>query len=587
MNAETPRTGTFLVAQPRMLLLLGTLIFLGFFLTSGISYMVSRDSIRRTILNDDLPLTSDNIYSEIQRDLFEPIMISSLMANDTFVKDWILGGEKNVPQIERYLHQIQSKYGTVTSFLVSDATRNYYHSDRVLKVVREDEPIDSWFFRVRGMAKDYEINVDPDMANRDAMTIFINYRVLDRQGHFLAATGVGLTVNAVKALMQAYHERYHREIFFYDRKGQLVLHSLGNGEAAGDPPPDHVSGEAFREVLTELASGKNKVARSVVDARGAMVNYRYIPELDWILVVEQAGDGTHGILLKSFGLNLLICLFTTVALLGIIHLTVLRYQKNLETRNRQLLEKNTLIETQARELKKANETLDAMHREKDEFIGITAHDLKTPLNSVFGFSQLLLLDNSVQGETREFAEHIHNSSHAMLEHVGALLELTELEAAPSRWELGEIDARAIVERIADDFRAQASAKGITISGNLGSDPVPVHANEKGLTTAVSNLLSNAIKYSPKGGTVTLDINARHGEVQISVKDQGEGIPADEHPLLFKKFGRLSPKPTAGEGSTGLGLYIVEQMTLRMGGSVGCLSKKGGGSTFTITLPSQT
>lgn len=585
MNTEAPKSDALPAAQPKTLLLLGALLFLGFFLTTGISYLVSRDSIRESILNDELPLTSDNIYSEIQRDLFEPILISSLMANDTFLKDWILSGEKDVPQITRYLHQIQAKYGTVTSFLVSDATRNYYHANGILKQVKGDSPIDAWFFRVRSMSKDYEINVDPDMANKDAMTIFINYRVVDREGRFLGATGVGLAVSAVKALMQDYHERFHREIFFYDRQGKLLLHSLGNREDAERLMPDHVSGDAFREVLEELSSGKSKVVSSVVGRYGAMVNYRYIPELDWILVVEQEGDGTHGILLKSFLFNLFICLVTTVLLLSIIRVTILRYQRNLEYRNRQLEEKNARIQEQAAELERANETLDTMHREKDEFIGITAHDLKNPLHSICGFSELLLLDESVRDTAREYADHIHNSSHTMLEHVEALLELTELETT-SRLELEEVDGLEVVERILNSFRAQAAAKGITLVSNFERNPLLLRTNEKGLTAVVGNLLSNAIKYSPKGGTVTLGILPGPEEIHFSVQDRGEGISEEEQKHLFKKFGRLSPKPTSGESSTGLGLYIVEQTALRMGGRVWCRSEKGRGSTFTVALPAR-
>ncbi|MCK9587865.1 MAG: sensor histidine kinase [Terrimicrobiaceae bacterium] len=566
-----------------MLFLLGGLLFAGFLLTTGASYWVSRDAIRKTILDDELPLTSDNIYSEIQRDLFEPILISSLMANDTFVKDWIQSGEKDVERIVKYLHQIQLRYGTITSFLVSNATSNYYHSNQVLKKVSEGNPLDAWFFRVRGMTKDYEINVDPDMANKNAMTIFINYRVTDREGRFLGATGVGLAVNAVKTLMQNYRRRYHRDIYFYDRRGKLVLNSLGDGPGADRRLPDHVSGGTFREVVADLASGKTEVVRSVVGTNGGLLNYRYIPELDWILVVEQSVDGTRGILLKSLGLNFLICLLTSIGLLGIIRATILRYQQNLESRNCQLQKKNGQIENQAAELAKANARLDAMHREKDEFIGITAHDLKNPLNSVFGFAQLLLDNPSVKDEAREYVGYIHNSSREMLDHVDSLLTLLELDD-PVRLDLRDFDARPHLECRANDFRFQAAAKNISISCDFGDGPIPVHANQKGLADVLGNLLSNAVKYSPIGGKVKVAVQAGPEEIRISVKDEGEGISPDEQPRLFQKFGRLSPRPTDGESSSGLGLFIVSQLAGRMGGRVWCESKKGAGATFTVAFP---
>lgn len=125
---------------------LGLILLMGFLATSLASYWVSRDQIRHTIIDQGLPLTGDNIYSEIQRDVLRPTFISSLMASDTFVRDWILSGEKDSSHISRYLNEVREEYGAVSSFLVSDKTRNYYYSKGVLKTVKESEPRDTWFF---------------------------------------------------------------------------------------------------------------------------------------------------------------------------------------------------------------------------------------------------------------------------------------------------------------------------------------------------------------------------------------------------------------------------------------------------------
>lgn len=583
MNLVTTDTKQRPMPKSRMLIILGAMLFVGFLLTSTISYLVSRKSIRKTILENELPLSSNNIYSEIQRDLFEPILISSLMANDTFVKDWIHSGETDEGAIIRYLKHIQEKYGTITSFLVSEATRKYYHSDNVLKIVREDNPADEWFFRVRKMAPDYEINVDPDMANKDAMTIFINYRTLDKDGKFLAATGVGLSVNAVKALMQDYQNRYHRDVYFYDRHGKLVLHSLDHDLDEGKLLSDHHSKEIMQSILAKIDAGKTNLNISVVGQDGTLANYRYIPELDWILVVEQKSDGTRSILFQSFGLNLLICLITSIVLLTIIRKTILRYQQNLESRNQQLHQKNLQIEKQADELGDANRKLDAMHREKDEFIGITVHDLKNPLNSVLGFSDLLLQDPSLAVGPREYAGYISVSSRSMLEQVEELLKLTELET-PSQIQLSTLDAPVVVRRAVQDYDFHTRTKGISLVLDLPNENIPIRANEKWVISSIGNLISNAIKYSPKGGQVIVSLRKEETQIEISVKDQGEGISEAEQDRLFRKFERLSPRPTAGESSSGLGLYLVQQMILRMGGQVRCVSQKSHGSTFTITLP---
>lgn len=122
------------------------ILLAGFVLSSLGSFWVSRENVRKTITDSALPLTSDNIYSEIQRDLLKPVFISSVMATDTFVRDWILSGEQDSSRIINYLSEIKSEYQTITAFLVSDLSRNYYHATQVLKQVDESEKRDEWNF---------------------------------------------------------------------------------------------------------------------------------------------------------------------------------------------------------------------------------------------------------------------------------------------------------------------------------------------------------------------------------------------------------------------------------------------------------
>jgi hypothetical protein len=199
------------------------ILFAGFLTNSISSYMVSRSNMRRTITESTLPLTSDNVYSEIQRDLLSPVFISSLMAHDTFLRDWALNGEVDPNLVTKFLHEIQIKHGTVTSFFISEKSRNYYHAHGLLKQINEEDPRDSWYFNVKNISEPYEINVDLDMANKDEMTIFINYRVFDYNGEFIGVAGVGLTVSNVNHLISSYEAKYDRQIYFVDPDGQIVL----------------------------------------------------------------------------------------------------------------------------------------------------------------------------------------------------------------------------------------------------------------------------------------------------------------------------------------------------------------------------
>ena len=155
-------------AKNRFVTLISLLLLAGFLATSLVSYSVSVTLLKRGLADSILPLTSDNIYSEIQKDLIRPIFIASMMASDTFLRDWVLGGEQDVDRLTRYLAEVKSKYQTIASFFVSDRSANYYYGGGILKQVRPDEPRDAWYYRVRALHEPYELNVDRDMANSDA-----------------------------------------------------------------------------------------------------------------------------------------------------------------------------------------------------------------------------------------------------------------------------------------------------------------------------------------------------------------------------------------------------------------------------------
>ncbi|PYC27457.1 GGDEF domain-containing protein [Aquipseudomonas alcaligenes] len=316
-------------AQITLLSLLSILLLGGFLATSLVSYFASRDSIRHNIVNTELPLTSDNIYSEIQKDLIRPTQIASMMSRDTFLRDWALAGEQNAEPMTRYLREIQDHYGTFTSFFISEKTRTYYQAKGVLKQVREDEPRDAWYFRVRGMAEPYEISVDPDMANADRLTFFINFKVFDYQERFIGVAGVGLTVDAVVKLVDDYQRRYDRSIFFTDRQGNLVLTGAEGGPmgARRGQSLEQIPGlEPLRAKLPQPRSGNFSYQEH---GRGHFLNVRYIPELDWYLFVDKHEEGALAGIRHTLYLNLLICALISALVLFLVYLATRRYQQRI------------------------------------------------------------------------------------------------------------------------------------------------------------------------------------------------------------------------------------------------------------------
>jgi hypothetical protein len=136
--------------QP-LILLLSALLVTGFFATTLSSYYVSKRAILDAIVARELPLTSSNIYSEIQKDLVQPVLISSTMAHDTFLREWVLAGEQDGEAMARYLREIKGRYGAFSSFFVSERSARYYTGEGVLKRVSPKEARDAWYYRVRGM----------------------------------------------------------------------------------------------------------------------------------------------------------------------------------------------------------------------------------------------------------------------------------------------------------------------------------------------------------------------------------------------------------------------------------------------------
>jgi len=305
---------------------LTALMVIGFMATSLTSYFVARDSLSRNISEQMLPLTSDNIYSEIQRDLLRPILISSTMATDTFVRDWAITGEQDPSRIIAYLTEIQQQYDTITAFFVSEATRQYYHPTGIIKTVTEADPADSWYFRVRSMRQPYEVNVDTDTADRSRVSIFINYRVLNYAGQYIGTTGVGLSVDAVTRLIDTYQARYNRSIYFVDRQGNVTL------TGSNDPRADRIQDEpGVRLVATQLLSSPSS-SLTYLDEQDheIFLNSRLVPEFDWYLIVEQDGSDSGARLNDTLLVNILLSVAIMALVLVIAHFTLRSYQRRLE-----------------------------------------------------------------------------------------------------------------------------------------------------------------------------------------------------------------------------------------------------------------
>lgn len=300
------------------------LLVIGFCATSIISYLVANQSLAREIRSNALPLTSDNIYSEIQRDLLPPIFISSLMAEDTFVRDWVIHGEQDSDKIVRYLRSIQQRYNTDTAFFISEKTRRYYHSSGILKILSEQDPLDKWYFRVSHLSEPFEINLDIDTANPDTTTVFINHQVYDFEHRYLGAIGVGLSSQSVKNMIERYQQRFDRQVYFTDPDGNITL---AGSNYQGEKNIHQT--RWLKPIATQALGSTNGDFSYQRGAHKVFLNTRYVPEFKWYLFVEQQ-QKTASTVKNSLWINLAISLAITLIVLTIASLTFNSYQRRLE-----------------------------------------------------------------------------------------------------------------------------------------------------------------------------------------------------------------------------------------------------------------
>jgi signal transduction histidine kinase len=226
-------------------------------------------------------------------------------------------------------------------------------------------------------------------------------------------------------------------------------------------------------------------------------------------------------------------------------------------------------------------------RLQSDFVSAVSHEFRTPLATLRQLSELLA-DGRVQNEERrnQYYEDLRHESERLHRLVENLLDFGRMEAGRQEYRFDEIDAAALVRRVAGEFAHEVAARGCRIEVNAGDDApgIAVRADQEALARALWNLLDNAVKYSPDARTVRVDARADGDRFLMSVRDEGLGISADEQRRIFDKFVRGASAAAAGVKGTGLGLAMVQHIVAAHGGDVRVASETGKGSTFTIALP---
>jgi PAS domain S-box-containing protein len=366
---------------------------------------------------------------------------------------------------------------------------------------------------------------------------------------------------------------------------RVTLSSIGDGVIATDtnglilfinPVAEALTGrrqaEAEGQPLTEVFSIVNEQTRQAVDN----------PALQAIKDGHIVGLANHTLLITRAGGEIPID-DSGAPIRGVdgkILGAVLIF-RDITERHRTEQERARLLDSE----RAARAQAEAASRSKDEFVAITSHELRTPLNAILGWAQLLRTGQFGANETAHAIEAIERNARMQAQLIDDLLDMSRIITGKLRLEIRPVDLRQTVEAALDAVRPAAQAKEILLSAAFDAEGVLVSGDADRLQQVVWNLLSNAVKFTSCGGRVEVKMTHRDAQIEISVSDTGEGISADFLPYIFERFRQADSSSVRKQGGLGLGLALVRHLVELHGGSVRAHSDgRGGGATFTVTLP---
>lgn len=255
---------------------------------------------------------------------------------------------------------------------------------------------------------------------------------------------------------------------------------------------------------------------------------------------------------------------------------ILRWNQELEHK----------VEQRTREVQAQAAKIAELHQQKDQLLGMVAHDLRTPLTGLLGFAEVALADLETGSDrVKEDLEVIRTTALEMNELLSDLLDVAKIEAGKIRVAPQDVDLAAVLAEGRRRYELWAAAKGIAFRLSLRGPLPRARMDPKRIQQVLNNLVSNAVKFSGKGGTITLSAREVEDSIEVAVTDTGQGIDAGDIDKIFGRFEQLpSAQATAGERGSGLGLAIAKRLVELHGGRIWVESKKGVGSKFTFALP---
>ena len=234
------------------------------------------------------------------------------------------------------------------------------------------------------------------------------------------------------------------------------------------------------------------------------------------------------------------------------------------------------------ELKKAQDQITELHREKKSFLKIVSHDLRSPISRIIGFADLLKRDLVDDEDLRPFAENIEAAGWNLSKTIARIVEVEHFLSEDRELIFQSVDLHASAESLVFDLQDKYPSAQIVISES--ADAVEAKVDKPYFDHIFTNLVSNACKFSDPDSPVKVSFEAKSDTISMLVSNEGNEIPEEEHQLLFKKFAKISTRPNNEEANVGLGLFVVKTCVDALGGEVSHNRTPEGETIFKVIFP---
>ncbi|WP_266364967.1 sensor histidine kinase [Tellurirhabdus rosea] len=231
-----------------------------------------------------------------------------------------------------------------------------------------------------------------------------------------------------------------------------------------------------------------------------------------------------------------------------------------------------------------NEELAEVNREIESLISVIAHDLKSPLATIAAIFHSLMSSHNLDEEQQENIEYGLKTVRRGVDLINSIVFYNSLVYSEQPLQISEIELDDLIESLISGYQVQAIQKDITLHVNKPPQPIILHSDFELVVRILDNLISNALKFTPIGRNIYISVDEYNERCYISIRDEGPGIQPDERHKLFKRFQRLSARPTNNESSSGLGLSIVKALSDKLGATIEVDSPEIGGTVFRLGLP---